>query len=90
MVRFGERETTKEKFYAAKKPIRICDINADNILISKLSKTKTNFNYLIGYLNKAITPLVLIISKMSGCIKIFKVKDGDKDKKKKIDVFPYR
>ena len=52
MVRFVERETSKEKFYAAKKPIRICDINADNILISKLSKTKTNFNYLIGYLDK--------------------------------------
>ena len=87
MVRFGERETTKEKFYAAKKPIRICDINADNIVISKLSKTKTNFNYLIGYLDKAITPLVLIISKMSGCIKIFKVKDGDKDKNNKLMSF---
>ena len=87
MVRFGERETSKEKFYAAKKPIRICDINADNIVISKSSKTKTNFNYLIGYLDKAITPLVLIIPKMSGCIKIFKVKDGDKDKNNKLMSF---
>ena len=33
MVRFGERETPKEKIYAATKSIRICDVNADNIVI---------------------------------------------------------
>ena len=36
-------------------------VNVDNIVISKLVKTKTNFKYLIGYLDKAIRPLVLIM-----------------------------
>ena len=43
-------------------------------------KTKTSSKYLIGYLDKAITILVLIMPKMSGYVKTFKVKDGDKDK----------
>ena len=59
------------------------DVNVDIIVISKLFKSKTNSKYLIGYLDKAIRPLVLIMPKMSGYIKIFKVKDGDKDKNNK-------
>ena len=43
MLRFGEREIAKEKFYAAKKPIKICYVNVDNIIISKLVQTKTNY-----------------------------------------------
>ena len=35
MVRFGGREIAKEKFYAAKKPIKIWDVNVGNIVISK-------------------------------------------------------
>ena len=58
-----------------KRPIKIWDVNFDNIVISKLVKTKTNSKYLIGYLNKAIRPLVLIIPKMSGYVKTFKVED---------------
>ena len=34
---------------------------------------------MIGYLNKVIRPLVLVLPKMSGYVKIFKSKDGDKD-----------
>ena len=41
MVRFGEKEIAKEKFYAAKKPIKIWDVNVDNIVVSKLVETKT-------------------------------------------------
>ena len=63
MVRFGEKEISKEKFYVAKRPIKICDVNADSIVISKLVKTKTNSKYLIGYLDKAIRLLVLVIPK---------------------------
>ena len=44
-------------------------------VISKLIETKTNCKYLIGYLDKAIKPLILILLKMSGYVKIFKVKD---------------
>ena len=58
-----------------KRPIKIWDVNVDNIVISKLVKTKTNSKYLIGYLNKAIRPLVLIIPKMSRYVKTFKVED---------------
>ena len=57
------------------------DVNVDNnIVISKLVKTKTNSKYCIGYLDKAIRPLVLIMPKISRYVKTFKVKEGDKDK----------
>ena len=32
-MRFGEKEIAKENFYAAEKPIKIWDVNVDNILI---------------------------------------------------------
>ena len=60
MMRFGDREIAKERFYAAKRSIQIWDTNADNRVISELVKTKTNSKYLIGYLNKTIRLLVLI------------------------------
>ena len=75
MLIFGETKVTKEKFYAAKKPIKIWDVNVDNIVISKLAKTKTNSKYLIGYLDNVTRPLVLIMPKMSGYVKTFKVQD---------------
>ena len=61
-----------------KKSIKIWDVNVDNIVFSKLVKTKTNSKYCIGYLDKAIKLLVLIMPKMSGYVKTFKVKEGDK------------
>ena len=39
---------------------------------------------MIGYLDKAIRLLVLIMPEMSGYVKTFKVKDGDKNKKNKL------
>ena len=56
-------EVAKKKFYAAKKSLKIWDVNVDNIVISKLVKTKTNSKYLIWYLDKDITPLVLTMPK---------------------------
>ena len=47
MLRSGETKVTKERFYATKKPIQILDVNVDNIVISKLVKTKTGSKYLI-------------------------------------------
>ena len=70
-----------------KKLISIWDVNIANIVISKLIETKTNFNYLIGYLDKIIRPFVLIFFKMSGYVKTFKVKDGDRDKNNKLMLF---
>ena len=89
-MRFAEREIVKERYYPAKKPIKIWDVNVDNIVITKLVKAKTSCKYLIEYLDKAIRQLVLIMSKMSGYVKSFTVNDREKDKSKKIDVFPYR
>ena len=77
MVRFGEKEIPKEKFYAAKRPIEICDVNVDNTVILKLVKTKTNSWYLIEYLDKDIRPSILIKPKISGYFKTFKVKEGN-------------
>ena len=90
MLRFGEREReiAKEKFYAAKKPIKIWDVNVEKIAISKLIKTKTNSKYLIGIkVDKAIRPLILIMPKMSGYVKTFKVKEGEKDETDKLMSF---
>ena len=70
---FGETKLTKEKF-AAKKPIKLWDINVEDIAISKSIETITNSKYLIGYLDKPIRPLVLIVPKMSAYVKTFKVK----------------
>ena len=66
MLRFGETNFAKERFYAAKNPINIWDVNTDTIVISKLIETKSNSKYFIGYLGKIITALVLIMPKMSG------------------------
>ena len=77
------RQSSKRNVLRCKQTIKIWDVDANNIFISKLGETKTNFKYLIVYLNKVIRPLVLIFSKMSGYVKKFKVKDGDKDKNKK-------
>ena len=80
MVIFGKTGIAKEKFFALKKLIKICHINVNNIVISKLVKTKSNSKYLIKYLDKNIRQLVFIMPKMSGYVKPFKCKEGDKDK----------
>ena len=64
--------------------MNIWDVNVDNIVILKLLNTKTNSKYLIGYLDKAVRPLVSILPKMEGYVKTFKVKDSNKDKSKKL------
>ena len=74
------KKVTKEKLSTAKKSIQIWDVNINNIVISILIETKTNSKYLIGFSDKAIRPLVLIMPKVSGYVKTFKAKDGNKDK----------
>ena len=87
MLRFGETKIAKDKFYAAKKLINTWDVNVDNKVISKLVKTKSNCKYLIGYLDKVIRALVLLLPQMSGYVNTFKVKDDDKDKHNKLMSF---
>ena len=74
-----ERQKIVKKNNATTKTINICDVNVDNIVTSKLIETKTNSRYLIGIkFDKAIRSLVLIMPKMSGYVKIFKVEDWKK------------
>ena len=69
MLRFGKIKVAKEKFYGAKKPIKIWDVNVDNIVISKLIERNNNSKYLTGYLDEVIKPLILILPKMSGYVR---------------------
>ena len=55
------------------------DVDTDSIVISKLTETNNNCKYFIGYLDKVIRPLVLIIPKMSGYVINFKNKDRNKE-----------
>ena len=75
MLIFEERKIAKEKFYASRKSIKIWDVNVNNLVISKLAKTKHNSKYLTGYLDKYIRPLVLIMPKLCGYVRTFKVED---------------
>ena len=78
-----KKKVAKEKIYDAKKPIKIWDVDVNNIVISKFVETKNNLQPLIGYLDKIMKLLVLLLPKMGGYVKTFEVKDGDKDKKNK-------
>ena len=69
MLRFYKIKVAKEQFYGAKNPLKIWDINVDNIGISKLVGIKNNSKYIIGYLDNIIRPLVVILPKMSGYVK---------------------
>ena len=71
----GSQRYQKESFMLQKKPIKIWDVNVANVVISKLIITKTNSKYFIEYLDKDKRPLVLIMPKMSGYVKTFKVED---------------
>ena len=76
MLKLGEREIAKENVYAAKEPINIWDVNVNNIVISKLIKTKINCKYLVGIkFDKAKRPLGFIMPKISGYVKTFKFED---------------
>ena len=81
MLRLGKAKVAKEEFYSLKMPIKIYDVNVDNIVISKLVETKNSCKYLIGYFVKVIRPLVLLLPKMSGYIKD---KDGDENKNNRL------
>ena len=45
----------------------LCYVNVDTRVISKLVKTKSNFEYLIGCL--VIRPLVFLLAEISGYVK---------------------
>ena len=81
MLRYDQIKVAKEELDGTKKPINVWDPNVDNIVTSMLVKRKTNFNYMIGYLDNDIRPLDLILPKMSGYVKTFKDKGEDNNNK---------
>ena len=81
-MRFGKRNVVKEEFCGAKKPVKICDVDVNNIFISEWIESKNSSKYLIVYLDGVIRYLLLILPNISGYVKTFKDKDGDKDKNK--------
>ena len=46
-MRLGKTKVPKIKFQVQK--IKSWDVDVDNIVISKITETKNNFKYLIGY-----------------------------------------
>ena len=66
--------------------MNIWDINVDEMVISKLIQRKSNSKHSIEYLDKFIRLLVLVLPKISGFGKTFKVKDGRKSNK----LMPFR
>ena len=54
-VRNSQKKKKKKKIDAAKRPMKIWDVNVDNMVVSKLVKAKTNSRYLVVYLDKAKT-----------------------------------
>ena len=79
-----QKQQKKKSFMLQK---NLWDVNVDNIVISKVVKTKTNSKYLIEYFDKDIKPLVLIMLEMSGYVETFKVKDGHRNKNNKLMSF---
>ena len=57
--------------------------------ISKLTETKNDSKYLIGYLNEVIRAIDMILPKISEYVKTFKEKDGEKDKNKNNNLKKY-
>ena len=74
MLRFGNAKWPKVKYSGVKKQKKFEMF----MLILYLSQTKNNSKYLIGYLDVVLRPLVSILPKVSGYVKTFKDKDGDK------------
>ena len=75
MLRFSESKVAKEKLYGAKKTANIWDVNVDNVVVSKLIKTKTNpyvFDCILKMMLLLLKPVALMLLKLSGYVKTFK------------------
>ena len=50
ILKFDKTKVSKEEFYGAKKRVKFCYVNLDNIIISKFVESKNNSKYLSGVL----------------------------------------
>ena len=77
-VNFGDKKIKKSDFYKNKKVIKIDDIDANKILVSKEEPygTKNLFKYFIEYNdNEVIRPLCIKLPQMTGYVRNF---DGNR------------
>ena len=51
MLRFSKTKVEKQKCYCTEKQIKFRNIDAHNIDIKKLTETRNNSKYLVGYLD---------------------------------------
>ena len=79
MIKFGDKEVDKKKFYSSKEAILLDFIDLNKIVVSNKWKINdTTYKYLCGYLNNdVIQPLCVILPQMNVCIKYFD--DGGKN-----------
>ena len=89
MLILDQKKIKKEEFYGVQETINIWNVDFSNIDISKLTETKNDSKYLIGYLDEVIRAIDLILPKISGYVKTFKEKDGEKDKNKNNNLKKY-
>ena len=89
MLILDQKKIKKEEFYGVQETINICNVDFSNIDISKLTETKNDSKYLIGYLDEVIRAIDLILPKISEYVKTFKEKDGEKDKNKNNNLKTY-
>ena len=69
-------KVAKEKYYDAKEPISICDVKADNIVISNLIETRNISKLFIICLDEVIWPLIFLLPKISTHVIAFKEKNN--------------
>ena len=72
-INFGNKKINKKDFYNNKKQFNTEDIGINKILISKPETYENNMRkYIIGYNDNTISPLQLLLPKMTGYVNIFK------------------
>ena len=66
IIKFGDIEIEKEKFYQHERPTSIKNIDNNKIVVSnKVSFGKKGFKYFIGYKDAKIRPLCIFLPKTS-------------------------
>ena len=79
VIKFGDKEVDKKKFYSSKEAILLVSIDLNEIVVSNKWKINdTTYKYLCGYLNNDVIQLLcVILPQMNGYIKYFD--DGGKN-----------
>ena len=72
ILKFNNNIMDKKTFYKLKEPVDLLSVDTDKIVISdKFKYNNKGFKYFIGYGNKLVHPLCIILPQTSGNIKYF-------------------